>query len=70
MKQLPVSGRYFQAYDLENRVNNKLLTLVEISGETADIIFMQVMKSMANYDLEAKKVGYQPIIRIQTSEAC
>jgi hypothetical protein len=57
VKQLPILVRYFKAYDLENRVKNKLLPLVEISPETADIISMQVMKAIANYDLEAKAVG-------------
>jgi hypothetical protein len=48
VKQLPILVRYFQAYDLENPVKNKLLTFVEISGQTADIISMQVMKATAN----------------------
>jgi hypothetical protein len=38
-------------------VKNKLLTFVEISGETADIISMQVMKAITNYGLETKVVG-------------
>jgi hypothetical protein len=38
LKQLPILVRYFQAYDLENPVKNKLLTFVELSEETADIL--------------------------------
>jgi hypothetical protein len=44
--------RYFQAYGLENLVKSELLTFVEISEETADIIYTQVMIATANYDLE------------------
>jgi hypothetical protein len=51
VKQLIISARYFQAYDLKNRVKHKLLTLVEISEETVDVILMQVMTSIANYDI-------------------
>jgi hypothetical protein len=36
-------------------VKNKLLTFVELSGETAHIISMQVMKAIANYDLETDR---------------
>jgi hypothetical protein len=50
MKQLPVSVRCFQACDLETPVKNELLTFVEISGDTADILSMQVMKAISNYD--------------------
>jgi hypothetical protein len=57
VKQLPTSVRYFQAYDLENPLKNKLLTSVEISRETPDIITMEVMKAIANYGLENKVVG-------------
>jgi hypothetical protein len=57
VKQLQILVCYFQAYDLENVVKNKLLTFVEISGETADIISMQVMKAITNYGLETKVVG-------------
>jgi hypothetical protein len=46
VKQLSILERYFQAYDLENPVKNKLLTFVEISGETADITSVQVMKQL------------------------
>jgi hypothetical protein len=42
---------------------------VETSGETTGVRSMQGMKTIANYDLETK-VGYQPIIPIQTSEVC
>jgi hypothetical protein len=58
VKQLPVLVCYFQAYDLENPVKDKLLTFVEISGETADklLISVQVMKAIATYDLETKIV--------------
>jgi hypothetical protein len=49
---LPVSVRCFQAHDLETPVENKLVTFVEISGDTADILSMQVMETIANYDLE------------------
>jgi hypothetical protein len=48
IKQLPILVRYFQAYDLENPVKIKLPTFVKISGETADIISMHMMKEMAN----------------------
>jgi hypothetical protein len=58
VKQVPILVRYFPAYDLDNRMKNKLLTLVEISVETADIIFMQVMKEIASYDLLAKEIGF------------
>jgi hypothetical protein len=44
VKQFPILVRYFQAYDLENPAKNKFLTFVGISGETADIISMQMMK--------------------------
>jgi hypothetical protein len=37
VKQLRVLIRYFQAYDLENPVKNKLLTFVAISGDAAYI---------------------------------
>jgi hypothetical protein len=56
MKQLLVLVHYFQAYDLENPLKNKLLTFVEISGETADTIFVKVMKAIANYDLDMQVV--------------
>jgi hypothetical protein len=57
VKQLQILVCYFQAYDLENMMNNKLFTFVEVSGETTDIISMQVLKAIANYGLEAKVVG-------------
>jgi hypothetical protein len=38
-------------YDLENLVKNKVLTFVEIPGETADVISMQVMKAIVNYPI-------------------
>jgi hypothetical protein len=58
VKQLPILVLYFQAYDLENPVKNKLLTFAEIARETSDIISMQVMKkAIVNYDLETKVVG-------------
>jgi hypothetical protein len=47
MKQLPILVCYSQAYHLENLVKNKLLIFVEISGKIADIISIQVMKSIA-----------------------
>jgi hypothetical protein len=56
IRQLPNSVRYSQAYDLENTVKNKLLTFVEMSEETADIISMQTIKAIDNYDLETKVV--------------
>jgi hypothetical protein len=37
-------------------MKNKLLTFVEISEETADIISMQTMKANDNYDSETKVV--------------
>lgn len=48
VKQFPMLVRYFQVRDLENPVKNELLTCVDISGETTDIISMQVMKETAN----------------------
>jgi hypothetical protein len=42
---------------LENPVKNKLVSFVELPGETADIISTQVMKAIDNYDLETKEVG-------------
>jgi hypothetical protein len=42
---------------LEIPVKNKLLTFVEISGETLDIISAQVMKAAASYDLDTKVVS-------------
>jgi hypothetical protein len=57
VKQLQILMRYFQMYDLENRVKNKFLTFVEISGETADLISMHVLKATANYDSETKIIG-------------
>jgi tricorn protease-like protein len=56
MKQLPISVCYFQEYDSENPAKNKVLTFVEISGETHYIMSMQMMKAIANYDLETKVV--------------
>jgi hypothetical protein len=40
VKQLPILVRCFQEYDMKTPVKNMLLTFVEISGETADIVFM------------------------------
>jgi hypothetical protein len=57
VKQLPILVCYFQAYDLEILVKNKLLIFVEISGKISDIIYMQMMKAIANYDIETKIVG-------------
>jgi hypothetical protein len=57
VKPLPLLVRYIQAYGLENLVKNKLFTFVEISGETADIISMEVIKAIGNYDTESKVVG-------------
>jgi hypothetical protein len=54
VKLLPILVRYFQGYDLENPAKNELLTFVKISGETVDIISMQMMKAVANYDLRDK----------------
>jgi hypothetical protein len=51
MMQLPILIRYFQAYDLENLVKNKPLTLVEIPRETAGTLPMQMIKTIANYNL-------------------
>jgi hypothetical protein len=70
VKQHPFLVCYFQAYDIENLLKNKLLTFEEISGQTADIIFMQAMKEFANYDFQTKVYDYQPIIPIQNSKAC
>jgi hypothetical protein len=64
MKHLLILVSNFQAYNLKNPVMNKLLTFVDISGETAYIISTHVMKAIANYDLETEA------IRIQTSESC
>jgi hypothetical protein len=44
---------------LEIPVKNKLLTFVEISGETLDVISAQVMKAVASYDLDTKVVIYR-----------
>jgi hypothetical protein len=57
MKQLPILVPYFQADGLESPVKSELLTFVEISRETADIIYVQVMKAVADYDLETTLVG-------------
>jgi hypothetical protein len=38
-------------------VEKKRLTSMEMSTETADIISMQVMKAIANCDLDTKGVG-------------
>jgi hypothetical protein len=57
VKLPPVSVRYFHAYDLETPVKNKLLTFVEISEDIADMLSMQVMKAISNYDLETKVVS-------------
>jgi hypothetical protein len=46
VKQLPIFVRYFQVYDLENRVKNKLLTFAQLSGETADVISIYALKEM------------------------
>jgi hypothetical protein len=42
---------------IKNTEKNKLLTFVNISGETADRISRHVMKAIANYDSETKVVG-------------
>jgi hypothetical protein len=70
VKQLPILVRYFQAYDLENELKNKLLTFVEISVETADIKSMQVIKAIVKYDLETKVVRLSTDNTTKTSEAC
>jgi hypothetical protein len=57
MEELPIFVRYFQTYDLKNPAKNKLLTFVEISGETVHMISMQVMKAIDNYNLEKTVVG-------------
>jgi hypothetical protein len=46
---------------LEKSVKNKLLTIVEISGDTADILSMQMMKVIAYYDLEMNVVKLSAI---------
>jgi hypothetical protein len=56
-KQLPVFLRYFRAYDLEDAVKNRFLTLGKTSGVSADIISMHVMKAIDNYDSQTKVVG-------------
>ena len=38
IKLLPIVVRYFQGYNFEAPINNKILIFVEISGETADNI--------------------------------
>jgi hypothetical protein len=43
---------------------------VEISGDTSDIIFMQVMKSLVNNDLKTREVGLSADDTIQISGAC
>jgi hypothetical protein len=50
VKQFRILVHYFQGYDLENQVKHELMTFVEISGETANIIFMEVMEAVSNYD--------------------
>jgi hypothetical protein len=49
VKQLPILVLYCQACGLEFPVKNKLLTFVEISGGTAEIISIHVTKTIANY---------------------
>jgi hypothetical protein len=60
LKQLPILVRYFQAYDLGNQLKIEIFTFVEISRETTDIISMQLMNAIANYDLETE------VIRLST----
>jgi hypothetical protein len=73
VKQLPILVHYFQTHDLENPAKKKLFTPVEISRETADIISVQVIKAIANYNLRGKdsrRVISRYYIAIQPSEAC
>jgi bacillopeptidase F (M6 metalloprotease family) len=55
VKQLPISVRYFQAYDLETPAKNKVLTFVESSGEIPDMSILAI-NAIVNHDLERKVV--------------
>ena len=57
IKLLPIVVRYFQGYNFKAPINNKILTVVEMSGETADIISAQIMKAIGSYELDTKVVG-------------
>jgi hypothetical protein len=66
VRQVTILVRYFQVYDLENRLKNKLLALLEISVETADTIFMQVMK--ANFGGVLRRCKENALKLISTNE--
>lgn len=57
LKLLPITVRYFDGYNMHAPINNKVLTFVEISGETADIISSEIMKTIASYELDTKVIG-------------
>ena len=57
IKLLPIVVLYFQGYNFEAPINNKIFTVVEISGETADIMSAQIMKAIGSYELDTKFVG-------------
>ena len=57
IKLLLIVVRYFQGYNFEAPINNKILSFVEISGETADVISAQIMKAIGSYELDTKVVG-------------
>jgi hypothetical protein len=49
---------------------NKFLTSVEISRDTADIISIQVLKAIANYNLETKVVGLSAYNTVTDGRHC
>jgi hypothetical protein len=48
--------RYFQGYNLETPVYNRILILAEISVETVDLIPAWIVRAVARYGLDAKVV--------------
>jgi hypothetical protein len=45
---LSIFVHYLQGYSLEPPIDNKILTLAEISGETVDIISAQIVRPVAS----------------------
>ena len=56
VKLLRIVVSYFQGYSFDILINNEILTFVEISGEAINIIAVQMMKAVANYELDTKIV--------------